>query len=283
MNPSVLIATLVGVFAVLLTATVIFGIPYLSSRYQAKYEKRVGEHLHASFIFLDSNQIFTTQTVLVVGGAIFIWFLTEQFVWVMIFAVLIGSLPSLVLAYLKQRRRKEFREQLPDAVMVIASAMRGGNSLSLALNYVAKELEAPIAQEMELVLRECRLGSTLAKSLNALEKRFPSEEVRLFNAAVQISQETGGNLSETLEALAGAIRTKMQIEGKLSALTSQGKMQGVIVGLLPFAVLAMVMTIEPTMMAPLFSTQPGWIACGLIIVLEILGAMVIRKIVRIEI
>jgi tight adherence protein B len=283
MSASTTIGLLVGVFAVLFAATLIFGLPIMLARYQQKFEKRVGDNLHSAFIFLDSRQIFTSQTVLTLVGVAFIWYFTKQLFWVCVFALAIGLLPTLTLFILRRRRARAFRDQLPDAITVIASAMRAGNGLSLALNHVAKELADPIAQEIELVLRECRLGSTLTQSLAALERRFPSEEVKLFCAAIDISQETGGNLAETLEALAGAMRTKMQIEGKLSALTSQGKMQGVIVGLLPFAVLLMISVIEPATIEPLFTTKSGWIACSLVLVLEALGAIFIRKIVRINI
>jgi tight adherence protein B len=283
MNTSALSLILIGLFAALASVFIFSALPILAKRYQRKYESNVSDKLHSAFVFLDSRQLFFTQMLFCLTGIGLLWFFTKQLVVVGVFAIFIGSLPTLTLSYLKSRRSKAFRAQLPDALMVVASSMRSGTGLAMALNHVAKDLNAPIAQEIELVLRQCRLGLTLPTSMQQLEKRFPSEELSLFVAAIHISQETGGNLAETLEGLAGAIRTKMQIEGKLDALTAQGKMQGVIVGLLPFAVLLMIMLIEPTMLSPLFSTAQGWVACTLVVVLELLGGLFIRRIVRIDI
>jgi tight adherence protein B len=283
MNTSWPVPALFGLLATTLVLLMAIVLPKLMNQYQRKFELNVGASLRSAFVFLDSKQVFTLQIFVSLLTGIAVWALSGNFLLVVMSLLVFGLVPNFTLYWIKRQRHSAFRAQLPDAIMVIASALRAGNGFTLALNHVAEELAAPISQEIELVLRECKLGSTLNESLISLETRFPSEEVRLFNAAIQISQKTGGNLSETLETLAGAIRSKMQIEGKLAALTSQGKMQGMIVGLLPFAVLFMVMAIEPDLVKPLFSTSAGWMACMLVIVFELLGMLCIRRIVRIVI
>jgi tight adherence protein B len=281
MNSLGFVPVVFGLLAISLTLLIGVVLPKLINRYQKKFERKVGDSLRSAFVFLDSRQVLGLQTFLIALTGTCVWLLFGHVLLVFLSVLGVGLVPHLALYWIQRHRRSAFRAQLPDAIMVIASALRAGNGFALALNHVASELAPPISQEIELVLRECKLGSTLHDSLQSLEQRFPSEEIRLFNAAIQISQKTGGNLSETLEALAGAMRSKMQIEGKLAALTSQGKMQGIIVGLLPFAVLFMVMAIEPDLMNPLFSTSAGWTACALIGIFELLGALCIRRIVRI--
>ena len=105
----------------------------------------------------------------------------------------------------------------------------------------------------------------------------------MLGAAIRISLETGGNLAESLETLAASLRSKLAIEGKLDALTSQGKLQAWVVGCLPFAIAAVLYQIDRVGMTPMFTTPKGWIACGLVVVLQALGVLVIRRIVRIEV
>ena len=134
-----------------------------------------------------------------------------------------------------------------------------------------------------MLLREQRLGVTFDTALDNLEKRVPLEDFTLFTAALRVSRETGGNLAETLERLAETLRQKLTIEGKIRALTAQGKLQGIIVGLLPFALMAVLFQMEPAAMSKLFTTWYGYAVIGFIVVMEVIGAFLIKKIVTIDI
>jgi tight adherence protein B len=109
------------------------------------------------------------------------------------------------------------------------------------------------------------------------------EEVALLSSALRVARETGGNLAEALERLATTLRDKLTIEGKIRALTAQGKLQGIVVGLLPIALMTVLFHMEPEAMAPLFHTWYGWATLAVIGVLEIVGALIIRKIVNIDV
>jgi tight adherence protein B len=109
------------------------------------------------------------------------------------------------------------------------------------------------------------------------------DDLRLFTAAVRIAGDSGGNLAETLERLADTIRRKLTVEGKIQALTAQGRLQGWIMSLLPVAVAAALFAIEPEAMEPLVATWQGWIVCGVIAVLELAGMVFIRRIMDIDI
>ena len=117
--------------------------------------------------------------------------------------------------------------------MTLSGNLRVGLGLSLAFQQVVAEAQAPLAQEFALMLREQRLGVTLERSLNNLSRRMPTQTTTLVTAAMRIATETGGGLAETLERTAQTIRNRLQMEGKIAALTAQGKLQAWVVGLLP--------------------------------------------------
>jgi tight adherence protein B len=100
---------------------------------------------------------------------------------------------------------------------------------------------------------------------------------------MRVSRDTGGNLAETLEQLAQTLRTKITLEGKIRALTAQGKLQGVVVGLLPVGLMFVLSKMEPEAMAPLFHSWYGWVTLAVIAVLELIGLLIIRKIVNIDV
>jgi tight adherence protein B len=117
----------------------------------------------------------------------------------------------------------------------------------------------------------------------SLERRAPLDGVVLFAAAVRIAQESGGNLAETLERLAETLRRKAAIEGRIDALTAQGRLQGWVMAALPLVVGAALFAIEPLAMRPLLTTWQGWVVCAAVVALEGLGLHVIRRIVDIDV
>ena len=166
---------------------------------------------------------------------------------------------------------------------MMSGSLRAGASLQNALDIVVQESPAPLCQEFSLLLREQRLGLALEDSLRGMADRLNTEEIDLFVSAVSIAREVGGNLSETLERLAASLRTKAAMEGKIRALTSQGKMQGVIVGLLPVFLAGILYVMDPQAMMPLFTTLYGWGVMAAVFFMLILGGFFIRKIVTIDV
>lgn len=133
------------------------------------------------------------------------------------------------------------------------------------------------------MLREQRLGVTLEQSLNNLSRRMPTQTTVLVVSAMRIAVETGGGLAETLERTANMIRNRLQMEGKIRALTAQGKMQAWVVGLLPMFLMAVLNKMEPEAMSELWHTPLGWGVLAVIGFLEVMGIYVVRKIVTIDV
>jgi tight adherence protein B len=270
--------------AVALAALAIAGaLGEQGARWRRRFGTEVGGGLRESFVHLDVGRLFRLELVALVLVAAGATWLTGQPLAVVLALVAVGAAPSLGLVWLRRRRLARLNAQLPDAVMLVAGALRAGSSLPQAIAQAARESPAPTGRELDLVVREQRLGVGLDASMARLERRVPLDEVTLFTAAVRIAQDTGGNLAETLERLADTLRRKAAIEGRIDALTAQGRLQGWVMAALPLAVGAALFAIEPQAMRPLFATWQGWAVCALIVVLEALGLHFIRRIVDIDV
>ncbi|AUT72741.1 type II secretion system F family protein [Paraburkholderia hospita] len=196
---------------------------------------------------------------------------------------LVWFVPRQVLAWMRTRRIRMLERQLPDMLLMIAGALRAGASLPIALESGVQESAPPISQEFDLLLREIRLGIDLDIAMRNIEKRIPVPDFMMVTAAVTISREVGGNLAEALESVARTLRDKLQMEGKIRALTSQGRMQGVVMTCLPLFLMMVLRAMEPVAMAPLFTTPIGWETLAVIAVMEFLGYQSIARIVRINV
>lgn len=196
---------------------------------------------------------------------------------------LVWFVPRKVLAWMRTRRILTLERQLSDMLLMIAGALRAGASLPIALESGVQESAPPISQEFDLLLREIRLGIDLDIAMRNIEKRIPVPDFMMVTAAVTISREVGGNLAEALESVARTLRDKLQMEGKIRALTSQGRMQGIVMTCLPLFLMMVLRAMEPVAMAPLFTTPIGWGTLAVIAVMEFLGYQSIVRIVRINV
>ncbi|MBI5788653.1 MAG: type II secretion system F family protein [Candidatus Schekmanbacteria bacterium] len=192
-------------------------------------------------------------------------------------------LPRIILKMIRKRRTKKLELQLVDALITLSSSLKAGFTVVQAFDMIATEYQAPISQEIGLLLQEYRLGIALDEALLNLTCRVKSQDLDLVVNSTIIARSLGGNLAEMFDRLAETIRRRMKIEGKIKSLTAQGKMQGVVVGILPFILGGLISFVNPDLMKPMFTTPAGYAAIGAILVMETLGALVIRKIVKIDI
>ncbi|HEY4349605.1 MAG TPA: type II secretion system F family protein [Paraburkholderia sp.] len=193
------------------------------------------------------------------------------------------TVPRRYLSWMRSKRFATLERQLPDALLMIAGALRAGASFPIALESTVAETRAPISQEFELLMREIRLGIDLDIAMRNIERRIPVPDFLMVTAAVTITREVGGNLAEALESVARTLQQKLQMEGKIKALTSQGRMQGIVMTCLPLFLMAVLRFMEPAAMAPLFSEPIGWGTLAVIAVMEFLGYQSISRITRIDV
>jgi tight adherence protein B len=144
-------------------------------------------------------------------------------------------------------------------------------------------LSNPISQEFGLVLSQIRIGRSLQEALNDLGARIPRQDVQMFVTSVNILQETGGNMGETFKTIVEVVRERQKVEKKIEALTAQGVAQGTIIVLIPFVLLLVFYSLDPTYVQPLFNTTLGLIALVAMLGLQFLGGIVMRKIIKIKV
>lgn len=191
--------------------------------------------------------------------------------------------PWLFAKRIASKRRKRFVYQLPDALLALASALRAGCTLSRGLELMAERQPAPLNQEFTIVLAEYRVGRPLAESLDDMHRRICAPELQLMNTAVNVSRRVGGNLADTLESLARTLQEKAHMEAKIDALTSMGRAQGWVVGLLPIFIGLVLYQQQPERMSLLFTQWYGWIVLGVVAAMTTVAAWMIRKIVNIDV
>ncbi len=244
---------------------------------------RLGRQLEAIFLFVSPERLLLLNTLLIAFGAIASWAFTTNVVWVAVTVILLWLGPRFVYGAVRKRRLRRIEAQLPDAIMSLAGALRAGASLNTGLVQLAQELQAPLAQEIELIVREQRLGVAQDTALDNFARRIPLPMVVLLVSTIRIAAETGGELADALVRTAHTLRAVAQAEGKIAALTAQGRMQAWVVGLLPVLLLLVLNRMEPEAMGKLWTTPIGWGALAAMVFLEGMGMWLIRRIVAIDV
>lgn len=254
-----------------------------TGNYKQVFTTSASASMRDLFLFIDTNTLFRLNLVLI--AAAFLITLAASGLWVLalIVATFSGLLPGAAFRFLKARRQQQFVQQLPEALQAMAGAMKAGASVVQAIEILVAETRGPISQEWGLFLRELRVGVSYDDALGNLMTRVPSEELRLVVAGMRISREIGGNLAETLERLADTLRRKIEMEGKIKALTAQGRMQGIVMTLLPVFLGVVLYYMEPEYMGKMFTEVFGWITIAVILVVLSVGYFFIRKIVNIDV
>jgi len=251
--------------------------------YSEAMTARAESKLRGLFVFADTRKLFVAYVAALLGVPVLLLVLGISPALVALALGLLLVAPRLALDRLARRRRIEIERTLPDVLAQIAGAMRAGSTFTVAIQSMVEEQEGPLGQEFGLLLREQRVGARLEEALDNLGERVRSEEMDLVISAALIAQEVGGNLAEILQGLSETIRRKLEMEGRIRALTAQGVLQGRVVTALPFAILAALMYFEPEATRPIFHSILGWGFLVVILALQFVGSLVIGKIVRIDV
>ena len=200
-----------------------------------------------------------------------------------ILALFVGSLPILWLMFRRRRRFKKFAKQLPDALELIARALRAGHSLASGFSLVAEEMTAPISTEFRKSFEEQNLGIPLDQALDGMTERMPNLDLKFFATALILQRTTGGDLAEILDKIGRLIRERFQIWGQVQALTGEGRLSGIVLLALPPFLFVAVWRLNPDYVLPLFTDPLGKKMLLGAVVMQILGVLVIRKIVNIRV
>ena len=198
-------------------------------------------------------------------------------------AFIIGSLPFIHLVRKKYLRAEKFKKQMPDALDLVARALKAGHAFSGGLSLAAEEFDDPLGTEFSEMLDEINFGVSVPEALKNLVGRVECEELKYFAMGVILQRETGGNLAELIHTLATLIREKFKFEGKVRVLSAEGKLSAVILTALPFLVGGFIWLTNPAYLAPLMAEPFGRMLLLLACVFMIAGILVMKRMVSIKV
>jgi tight adherence protein B len=234
------------------------------------------------FMFISSRQLlrYTAAATVLMASVCFWTHVPLPLVLLVCTLVLIA--PRLATSVLLRRRRRRVIAQLPDALQLWAGLLRSGQGMMSAVSQLTSRQPDPLGAELRLVLSEYRLGVPIDRAMHALQRRFGTSDLRMLSTLLRAHLELGGNLAEAMERLAATLRSRLAMEARIQSLTAQGRLQGVVVGLLPILLAFVLSFMEPAAIHALFSTPAGLACIAVILALETTGFVLIRRIVRID-
>ncbi len=198
-------------------------------------------------------------------------------------AIAMGCLPFMWIMWRRKRRLASFGKQLPDALELIARALRSGHSLSSGLHLVIEEMPTPISTEFSMVYEQQNLGHSIDQALKCMLKRVPNMDLQFFVTAVVIQRQAGGDLAEILDKIGYIVRERFKILGAVQALTGEGRISGIVLMAMPIAIFVAVYQLNPDYMMLLFQDPMGRTMLAVAAGLQVLGAVVIKKIIAIKV
>jgi tight adherence protein B len=243
----------------------------------------IGRLLDQADVNLTVAQLAGLCAGLGVGGTLLGLLLRANRLLLPVLALAMASLPMFWLLWRRKRRLRTFSAQLPDAMDMLARSLRSGQSLGSGFNLVAGEMPPPISREFAHVFEEQNLGVSLDDSLRAMCERVPNLDLRFFVTAVILQRQTGGDLAEILDKIGELIRERFRIWGAVQALTGEGRLSGIVLMALPVALFVALYFLNRDYVMLLFDDPIGQKMLAGGVVLQVLGALVIRKIVTIKV
>lgn len=192
------------------------------------------------------------------------------------------AIPPFLLNNARKKREDLFNKQLGEATIIMGNSIKGGFTFLQSIENIAEEMQPPISTEFAKVLREIHYGVKQQDALNHMVERTKNKDFELLVSAVMTSTQVGSNLSEILETISSTIRDRIKIKNEINTLTAQGRISGLIIGLLPIVLILAIMVMTPSYFEGFFDSLLGKILVGVSIVLEIIGFAFINKIVNIK-
>src|SRR5262245_59565080 len=219
--------------------------------------------------------------VLALGTFLRVSYIAGHRVFGLVAGVLSTAVPFIVVRQKKANRLKKFEEQFPEAIDLIGRALRAGHAFTTGLAMVAEEIGQPVGEEFQLLYDRQNYGMPLPDAMKAFAARMPLIDARFFVTAVLTQRETGGNLGEVLDNLARVIRDRFRVKRQVRVLTAHGRITGWILAAMPPALAAAMMVVAPRHMRMLISDPLGVQMIIGALVLQVIGTLIIRKLVNI--
>ncbi len=291
------------VIAILLLATLaVAGLTWviatmLSNNAQSAtdaYENTLTQHLESMFLFVPAKRLVDLSWLL--SAVVFFLVLTpfclqHTYPWAIPLGMAIAAglafaaffTPRQIVKFLMKRRIEQFDLQLLEALPMMSNALRAGFSINQAFEAVATELGAPMNQEVQLFLQHLRVGVSFSEALQQFEQRVGSPDLSLVCTSIDIARRSGGNLTEIFDSITATIRGRHRIHQHIKTLTAQGRLQGFIIGAMPFLLGGGMLLFKPDYMKDFIFSIPGLLSVLAVIALVTVGGLIIRKIITIDV
>ncbi len=262
------------------------------SDYAQAYSEDAARQVDDLFLFIPARRILelasaSAAVCFLLGFLLFGGFDGQSFLVGMVLggtlAALGWNIPRIVLGVMRKRRLTRFNLQLVDSLVNMSNALKAGFSVQQAIELVVRERQNPISQEFGMFLHQTRLGMKMDEAMDSMQKRVGSDDLALMIGALETARQTGGNLTEVFEKIAHTIRERMRIEMRIRTLTAQGRLQGWIVGAMPVLLGVALFFLDPAMMMTFLRSGFGITLLVIVALLETIGALVIRKIITIDV
>jgi len=238
--------------------------------------EQAGKDYHA-------DKIFLAIIVLATLAGLTAWYFTAHPVATLIAAAIAGSVPYFKLKSDRKKRLDLFEEQLPEALDMMSRALRAGYPFNEAMHYIAQEMQDPIAKEFGITFEEINYGRDVRQAFNFMLMRIPSTNLIAATTAILIQRETGGNLAELLDKISDILRKRFRFQRRVKTITAENRMSAWVLSLLPFAVFLAISLRSPDYVKPLFDTPMGNNILIVGLVLQVIGALWVRKQIDIDV
>jgi len=251
-------------------------------KFNEKQDRKLVIDLIKSDIPITVEELLVVKILTSIAFAFLAYILSKDFIIVFFMFTIIWNTPKFIISHRKKERIKTFNEQLNEGTMIISNSLKAGYSFLQAITAVSAQTKDPFAKEFKKLLKEMSLGISEEIALKNLLNKMESEDLRLIVNAILIQKDIGGNLSEILDNISDTIRERQKIQNELKTLTAQGRLSGIIVMLIPFFLGITIYLFNKEYIMLLFTTPIG---LGMIIaafINQIIGLIMIRKIIKID-
>ena len=251
-----------------------------SHRYKSLYEEETTVGLRELYVFIDPASIWLPVFLISTCLGLIFYLISKNVILSVLIALTTLRAPKLLIKRANEIRLERFNDQLPESCMLLAGALKSGMSILDAVQMLSRTSKAPLSQELSLLLREYRVGVPLDKALVSLRNRLQTEGCTMFTSALIISLRSGGSVANLLEQVSSNIRDRLILSRKMKALTLQGRMQAWVLGLMPCVLWIVLAIIDPDVSGNVLGDKVGKWFVSVFIILEVMGCLILRRILR---
>ena len=259
-------------------------LPWLNELLERfRWTDRMGRLIEQSGIQTTLGAFVLLSGVMAIIGFSMSSWMTSNRLFSLPVALFLGLVPYFYISFKKKRRMEKFQRQLPDALDLIARALKAGHAFTAGLKMVGDEMGEPLGTEFQKTLHEINFGVSVPDALKSLPNRVDCPDLKYFIISVILQRETGGNLAEILEKIAYLIRERFKLQGRIRVLSAEGKLSAIILIAIPFVVALALYFLNPGYIQILFTDPLGKVLITLALLMMIIGILVMKRMIQIRV